>query len=91
MALRLRPKDSSKYGVGNAILYGGEHKIYGFPVKEVNEAEVFFIETDFGNHMTLTWGEVSEMFIVAGWQDYAEWRKIREDLLMQPPLTSDPM
>lgn len=86
MALRLRPRDPSQHQVGNAILYGGDHRIYGFPVGEVSEAEVFFIETDFGNHMTLTWAEVEAMFTIAGWQDYAEWRKARRQLQEQPPL-----
>lgn len=86
MGLRLRPRDPSKYQVGNAICYGGDHKIYGFPVGEVSEAEVFFVETDFGNHMTLTWGELENMFTVAGWQDYGEWRAARAQLQEQPPL-----
>lgn len=86
MALRLRPKDPSKHQVGNAILYGGEAKIYGHPMGEVNETEIFFIETDFGNHLTLTWGEVMEMFTVAGWQHYDDWKRARHNLQQQPNL-----
>jgi hypothetical protein len=85
MALRLRPRDPSKYQVGNAILYGGEHKIYDSPKDEVHEAELFFVETDFGNHMKLTWGEVMEMYTVAGWQDYELWRASRDELRQQTP------
>lgn len=94
MGLRLRPRDPSKHQVGNAILYGGDHRIYGtlpgtiggIPLGEVSEAEVFFVETDFGNHMTLTWREVEEMFTVAGWQDHDEWRAARAELQNQPRL-----
>jgi len=84
----------SKHQVGNAILYGGDHRIYGtmpgsiggIPLGEVSEAEVFFVETDFGNHMTLTWGELEQMFTIAGWQSYESWKAARNELRHQPNL-----
>lgn len=86
MALRLRPKDPTAHKVGNAILYGGKHKFYQHPADKPSEAEAFYVETDFGNHMTLTWREVEEMFVVVGWQDYGEWKDNRRHLLEQPNL-----
>ena len=86
MALRLRPRDPSKHIVGNAILYGGEFRQYKHPSDAPHSAEVFYVETDFGSHMTLTWGEVEEMFTVAGYQPYDEWLKARDELRQQLPL-----
>jgi hypothetical protein len=60
-------------------------EIYDSPKDEVHEAELFFVETDFGNHMKLTWGEVMEMYTVAGWQDYELWRARRDELRQQTP------
>lgn len=86
MALRLRPRDPANHKVGNAILYGGVHRHYQHPIDKPSEAEVFFVETDFGNHMTLTWREVEEMFVVSGWQDYEEWKANRRHLQSLPNL-----
>lgn len=86
MAIRLRPRDPSNHQVGNAILYGGERRTYDIKPDEHVETELFYIETDFGNHMKLNWKEVMEMFTVAGWQDYGSWREARAKCIDQPNL-----
>lgn len=86
MGLRLRPRDPSKFQVGNAILYGGDRKLEFDDKLSVIDNEVFYVETDFGNHMTLTWREVEEMFTIAGWQSYEDWKAARRALQSQPNL-----
>ena len=88
MGIRLRPRDPSQYQVGNAIIYGGGTKFYhGFAEGEVStQAEVFYVESDFGNHMTMLWPEIEAMWIVVGWQDYEEWRSNRDELRGKPNL-----
>jgi len=86
MAFRLRPRNSDKHQVGNAILYGGSRKCYNIKPDDTVETELFYIDTDFGNHMRLTWNEVMEMFTVVGWQDYGSWREARAECMSQPNL-----
>ena len=81
--LALKAKTNSDRQHGNGILYGGTRKMYQNPFKEV---EVFFVETDFGNHMTLTWPEVIEMFEVVAVRDYDQWKEDRRQLQNEPNL-----
>ena len=74
----LHTKDSSK--VGNAILYGG---MQGSPLPRFPNDEmphIFFVETDFGHHMKLTWSEIEELYTVSHFQDYHQWRSERAKL-----------
>lgn len=60
---------------GNAILYGAvEHPEVG---------QLMLVETDFGNRMRLTSGEVNEMFEIGEVRDYQTWRDDREHLRLQ--------
>jgi hypothetical protein len=63
MGIRLRPRNPSQYQIGNAIIYGGSTKFYhGFAEGEIDtQSEVFYVESDFGNHMTLSWSEIKTM------------------------------
>lgn len=93
MALRLKAK-TAKSGRqhGNGILYGGSLKTYHmFEPDKYQEIEVFYVETDFGNHMTLNWDEVMEMFEVVGWANYDEWRRDRDALREHPRLDQQDM
>lgn len=78
--ITLLTRDGSR--VGNAIIYGGETRDY--PAADGRfEVNVFFVETDFGNHMVLTWKEIEELFTVGHCCDYQEWRKGRAHLIAE--------
>lgn len=83
--LLLRAKATPDRQHGNGIMYGGGTKIYN-TIGDFVQKEVFYVETDFGNHMTLTWGELNEMFEVVGVRDYGNWRMDRSQLQSQPNL-----
>lgn len=66
--ITLKTKDGRK--TGNAIIFGGGYsKHTGDPV--------FYIQTDFGNHMTLHWAEIEDMFTIGHVMDYSEWQVSR--------------
>lgn len=71
---------------GNGIMYGGESKSYDIAAMLGGDKihELFYVETDFGNHMKLSWNELNEMFYVVGVRDYQQWRTDRNYLLSQP-------
>ena len=46
--------------------------------------ELFYVETDFGNHMKLSWSELTNMFEVVGVRDYDQWKADRDQLRNQP-------
>lgn len=83
LVLRAKPNETSKHG--NAIMYEGESKRYDFPAI-LNEGEVyelFYVETDFGNHMKLSWSELTSMFEVVGVRNYDQWKADRNELRAQ--------
>lgn len=84
--LLLRAKTSDGRQHGNGIMYGGTRKQYfGFSETEPHtDHEVFYVETDFGNHMTLSWTELTDMFDVVGVRDYQKWKADRAYLQSQP-------
>jgi len=85
--LRLASKDGNK--VGNAILYGGDDGMLtlGSMVGQVDEPkDRYYVETDFGNHMTLTWGEINELYDIKGVQSYDHWKSERQRLREEPNL-----
>lgn len=84
MGLRLRPLNTEMHQVGNAIIYGGMDTNYD--PSAPREGQIFFVESDFGNHMKLSWAEICERWTVVGWQDYREWRQARDELINQPNL-----
>lgn len=75
--ITLITKDGSK--VGNAILYGGGTAMYTQP--EPKEQVLFFVETDFGNHMQLSWAEIEELWTVGQAANYSRWRSDRDQLI----------
>lgn len=73
--------------IGNGILYGGaEATPNEWEPLRSEGPQTYFVETDFGNHMRLTWAEVNEMFTIAGIMDYTYWRKERAELQSQSNL-----
>jgi hypothetical protein len=84
LVLRAKPNETSKHG--NAIMYGGETKQYDLPTMLNNHEpyELFYVETDFGNHMKLSWSELTSMFEVVRVMDYERWKMERSDLRNQP-------
>jgi hypothetical protein len=75
--LILTTKDGSRFG--NAILYGGGPSCYAVG-ETVN---LFFVETDFGHKMRMTWNEVNEMFNISRVCSYDEWANDRANLQIQ--------
>ena len=92
MGILLIPRNPSEHQVGNVIIYGGATKFYHNFDKDkvvpkiVPPTQVYFVETDFGNHMTMLWSEIETLWITAGWRDYTEWRSKRDELRSQPNL-----
>lgn len=71
MALVVRSKDTSH--TGNGIIYDGG-------ISETTGNEVFYVETDFGNHIKLTWQDIEYMYAIIRWTDYDRWRADRDEL-----------
>ena len=69
--ITLRTKDPTRNG--NAILYGTE------PSRYTGE-QLLLVETDFGNKMKLTVGEVNELFTIGLVVNYQDWRNDRRAL-----------
>ena len=95
--LLLKAKVSQSGNHGNGILYGGGCKENPGFMRAVMDPEqdssgvdshyeIFFVETDFGNHMKLTWGELTAMYDVVGVRDYGQWKADRLYLQSQPDL-----
>jgi len=85
--LRLLTKGGGR--VGNAILYGGDDGMIDLAsmIGQVGEPkDIYYVETDFGNHMHLTWDEVQEMFYINGVQSYDRWKEERARLQQEPNL-----
>lgn len=59
---------------GNAILYGGQDR------DDPQDPPLFYVETDYGNHMKLTWSEIMSMFAVGRPCSYDDWRADRREL-----------
>lgn len=78
MAFVLRTKDSK--ATGNGIVYGGTTAMLN------DEKDTFFVETDFGNHMKLSWAEILEMYEIVRWTSYERWKADRADLQQSPNL-----
>lgn len=73
--------------IGNGILYGGAEATPNEREPLRSEGpQTYFVETDFGNHMRLSWAEVNEIFTVAGVMDYTYWRQERNYLRDQSNL-----
>lgn len=71
--------------IGNGILYGGAEATPNEREPLRSEGpQTYFVETDFGNHMRLTWNEVNELFTIEGVMDYSFWKQEREFLRQQP-------
>lgn len=73
--ITLNTRDGSR--VGNAIIYGGETRWCEHTHENVH---VFLLETDFGNHMVLTWREIEELYTIGRYCDYQQWREERARL-----------
>lgn len=82
---------------GNGIMYGGckkENPAFMHQIMQEtadysgieSHYEVFYVETDFGNHMSLSWSELNSMFEVVGVRNYFQWLADRKYLQSQPNL-----
>ena len=89
--LLLKAKTAGGHQHGNGIMYGGTRKQYSSPpeTEAYAEHEVFYVETDFGNHMALLWTELTDMFDVIGVRDYEKWKADRLYLQSQPNLIDE--
>lgn len=74
--LLLQTKDGSR--IGNAILYGGGTRVY--VNADIPAVVLYFVETDFGNHMRLTWKEILDQFEIGPAQDYRRWKENRRHI-----------
>lgn len=101
LLLAAKPVDDNQRQHGNGIMYGGGRKENPAFMAEImsgsltggftpdSHNEVFFVETDFGNRMTLSWSELTRMYDVVGVRDYRVWRAERQHLIDQPPMDQD--
>lgn len=81
--LTLHTRDGSQ--VGNAVLYGAENRQYN--AEQVEQTVlVFHVETDFGNHMTLTQSELDAMYTAGRKTDYKRWSADRGQLINHPKM-----
>lgn len=95
--LLLKAKVDANRQHGNGIMYGGRrkenpaymHNLF-LPSSDREEVEshyeLFYVETDFGNHMALMWSELTAMFEIVGVRDYGQWQADRSYLQSQPNL-----
>jgi hypothetical protein len=94
--ITLKTKDGSK--TGNAIIYGGEDPMDSLASLQARTFNgvcdepkpLFFVETDFGNHMKLSWTEIEEMFTIGQTMDYSFWHAKRAELHEQKPYDNLP-
>lgn len=77
--LTLLTKDGTK--TGNAIIYDGDDGIsWERMIGEFSEPKpLFYVETDFGNRMKLTWREIEDWFTIGRIQDYKKWKQDQAD------------
>ncbi len=59
----------------NAILYGGED------FSPHHDGPVYFIETDFGNHIRLSFEEMWSRYTIGPVRNYDEWRQDRQSAI----------
>ncbi len=74
-------RDGSK--VGNGIIYGVANSTYRPTVL------LYLVETDFGNRMRLTQGELEAYYVVGPERDYAKWKADRIDIANQNHITDE--
>jgi len=88
----LRPTIKAMKSIGFAIIYGGK-KDGVLMVNEdqfrLTEWDRIFIETDFGNHLSISQVELANTFELLSRQSYDRWRNDRDALRQQPNLIED--
>ncbi len=94
--ITLLTKDGTK--TGNAIIYGGDDFVNVYSPKVILDLEpgtpmkpIFFVETDFGNRMKLTWSEIEELFTVGRVCPYDQWKADRNSLREQNAIHDTPL
>lgn len=91
--ITLLTKDGSQ--VGNAIIYGGDDGFNDNAIQMMisttnfEPKPIFYVETDFGNHMKLTWREIEERFTIGKVMDYNQWKSERDGLRSSPNLIEE--
>lgn len=87
LRLAAKPVTDGQRQHGNGIMYGGgTSPMLSFD--DYQQRELFYVETDFGNKMKLTWTELTTMFDIVSVVDYKVWRAERAELIQQDDMDS---
>lgn len=90
LRLAAKPRKDNQRQHGNGIMYGGGASPMTFD-NDYEPRNLFYVETDFGNRMKLTWNELNELYEIIEVVDYKAWRQERSDLIASNQLEELPI